>query len=210
MTVTAIEPQKRRPNRRSVFVDGLFAFGLHEEELARLKLTPGMEITRKQLDELLSNVVFVNARDTALRYLGARARTYGETVKRLEQDEYPPEVITRVMALMVKYHYIDDKQYAQDYAASRMKNGRMGPFRVKRELKMKAVDEELIDEALRLAGESCGEASGALDWLKRKRLNADELDPAQKKRLTGALLRRGFSYSAVKEAFEMYEGEWID
>lgn len=225
MTVTAITPQKRRPNRRSVYVDGAFVFGLHEDEIERLKLAPGQTVTREQLDKLLTQVVFVNARDTALRYLGYRARTRQETAKRLSEDGYPVEIIERVLALMEKYGYIDDIQYARDYAATRLKN--YGAMRVRHELKLKGVSEELIDAAL--PSDEQSEAEAALNWLRRKLSgykgeqfqipvsecgtnspDTREIPFAQRKKLTDALMRRGYSYATAKEALLRYEGEFND
>ena len=45
VTVTALEPQKRHPNRRSVFVDGEYAFGLDEETCVKMKLAAGNRYT---------------------------------------------------------------------------------------------------------------------------------------------------------------------
>lgn len=206
MIITAITPQKRRTYRCSVFVDGAFAFGMHNEELARLGITEGAEITRERLNALLAHVVFANARDTALRYLSSRPRSYRDTVKRLEEEAYPESVIARVMALMVKYNYVDDEQFARMYAESRLRTGRYGPRRVRQELRQKGVGADETEQALSHAESCYNETDAAREWLRRMRYDWDETDYARKKKCTDALLRRGFSYAAVKEAM-MFEGD---
>ena len=51
-TVTKIEVQKRNPKRRSVFIDGEFAFGLDEEVLHKSGLKKGESLTQPRIDEI--------------------------------------------------------------------------------------------------------------------------------------------------------------
>ena len=207
MKITAVLPQKRNANRSSVFIDGVFAFGVRNEDLASLSIAPGREITRERLEALTAEKIYADARESALKYLSARPRTFRETVKRLEEYEYPSDVITRVMELLLKYNYIDDKQYAFDYSASRLKSGKYGPRRVKNELKQKGVEADLIDEAFENAASVYDETEAAREWLRKKRFSINEADAAGRKRVSDALARRGFSWSAIREALNGDEDE---
>ena len=200
MTVTAVTPQKRRPGRSSVFVDGEFVFGMSNEDLTRLSLSPGAEVTREQLNKWLAQVVLVNARDAALRYLNVRPRTFREVEKRLKQEAYPPKVIARVMMLMEKYRYIDDAQYARDYAEERLRPGQYGPRRVKRELILKGIDEKTAEEAVHEFSPDRKQVTSAREYLRQKHAEPGEMDAARRKRVTDAMLRRGFSFNIIKEA----------
>ena len=47
--ITAIEAQKRRGDRRSIFVDGEFVVGAHEEVVLTLGLSIGQRFDEEQL-----------------------------------------------------------------------------------------------------------------------------------------------------------------
>ncbi len=192
MYITAISPQKRKVNRVSVFIDGSFAFGMEQADAERCGLTEGAALTSEQLDTLLNEVLFTRARDTALRYLSYRQRTLRETYNRLREEDYPRGVIKRVLVLMVKLRYINDRQFAMDYIDSRARS-HYGMYRIKRELALKGIKEEIINHAV-----SRAEFDGTgiiLDFIRKSRGFDIEKSGADK------LRRRGFSESDIRKAF---------
>ena len=44
-TITKIVEQKKRPNRRNIYLDGAFAFGLNDNVVARFRLREGLTLT---------------------------------------------------------------------------------------------------------------------------------------------------------------------
>ena len=145
--------------------------------------------------------------DAALKYLETRPRTYYETVKRLKERGFEADEITRAMELVLKYGYIDDKQYAQEYALSRIGTGNFGPRRIKQELRLKGIDGALIDGAIARAMESHDETEAAKGFIMKKRVDLSSLDIKGRKRLSDMLARRGFSYSAIKTALSGEDDE---
>jgi regulatory protein len=190
MIITALTPQKRRPNRVSVFIDGAFAFGLERTDAERCNLIEGAAINDEQLSRLLDEVVFARARDTALRYLSYKQRTLKEVYKRLREDEYPPAVIKRVLILMVKFRYINDRQYAKDYIEARTR-AYYGAYRIKQELKFKGVSADNIAYAFEQA--ELDETANIVNLIKRGRKSFS----------VDALRRRGFSNTHINEAFQI-------
>ena len=53
-TIIKILEQKRRPNRRNVYLDGKFAFGCNVNVVAKFRLVEGMAVTTEQLDRILA------------------------------------------------------------------------------------------------------------------------------------------------------------
>jgi len=51
--ITRIEAQKKNPRRRSVFIDGKFAFGLDEEVVSKLGLKKEEALTESRIEEIL-------------------------------------------------------------------------------------------------------------------------------------------------------------
>jgi regulatory protein len=200
MTITALTPQKRRPHRTSVFLDEKFAFGMDNADLVKYNLAVGMEITKEQLNGLLKQVLCIRARDAALRFVASRPRSSHEVVKRLEADGYPPAIINYVIKRMVQYRYINDGEFSAAYAASRLRQG-YGRFRVRQELRRKGIEDACIEAAL--VQPEGDDIKNITEWLIRKRIDPSSLnEPKKRKRCIDALMRRGFSYHAVKEALD--------
>jgi regulatory protein len=199
VVITALTPQQRRPQRTSVFINGDFAFGLENTDLAKHKLYEGQVLTKEQYNHILRHVVCARARDTALRFLGSKPRSQWEVAQRITADGYPEAVVRYVLKLMIKYRYIDDAEYARSYAASRLRLG-FGRFRIKQELKRKGITEALINDTL--TDNETGEAEGIREWLRRKRIDAANLDTDKRKRCMDALKRRGYTYYDIKKAMD--------
>jgi regulatory protein len=196
VTITDLQPQKRRPGRTSVYVDGEFTFGMDNADLVKYKLETGMEITKERLDSLLRQVVVIKARDTAVRYLAYRPRSRREVEKRLAEDGYPAAVVNYVLRLLQKYGYVNDPQFAKDYAESRLRQG-YGAYRVKRELRQKGISDAVMEGLFAVPNEE--EARHIREWLARKRFVPAQLSPEGRKRAVQALLRRGYAYQVIRD-----------
>ena len=70
--ITKIETQKRNPKRRSVFIDGKFAFGLDEEVLYKLGVKKGDSLTEQQIKKITKEERKKEAKDVALKILSFR------------------------------------------------------------------------------------------------------------------------------------------
>ena len=50
--ITKISEQKKRENRRNIFIDGAFAFGVNLNVVARFRLREGLELSLEQVTEI--------------------------------------------------------------------------------------------------------------------------------------------------------------
>ena len=98
MIVTKIERQRRHPDRVNVYLDGVFAFGLDEEVLARHGLRKGDAIDEPTRAILLGAEAVSRARSRALRFLGYRLRSEREVRTKLAQAAFPETVIEEAIA----------------------------------------------------------------------------------------------------------------
>ena len=78
MLVTAIIPQKKDPAKRNIFIDGEFAFSLIAQDVLYFKLREGEPIPQETFDIIQDNLIYIQAQDTALHYLGYKMRTEAE------------------------------------------------------------------------------------------------------------------------------------
>lgn len=206
MLITAIEAQKKREERFSVFIDGEFRFGMSGTDILFFKLKQGEDITEERFGYIMDNVIFTKARDKALHFLGYRQRSEKELRDKLSSSDYSEEVIGRIIELMEKYNYIDDEKFAADYTAAKLKT--CGKLKIIYELRQKGIAEELIQKSFEQ--NETDEAENALMQLKKKmKMNAfysEDLDRKERQRLNAFLLRKGFSYEVIEEAFSRMRG----
>src|SRR5439155_10214452 len=95
--VTKIIEQKRRPSRRSVYLDDKFAFGCNLNVVARFRLRVGMQLTNEQVQKIQQGEVRQEALDYALKLLQARLHSRAELHRKLMRREYGEQVINGVL-----------------------------------------------------------------------------------------------------------------
>src|SRR5437870_5591985 len=104
--VTAIEPQVRRAGRVSIFIDGKFALGLHEEVAASLGLYVGQTITEAELSAAVAAETRRRARDSALRLLGYRPRSRVEMRQRLLRKGYDEAIVDEALRWLEEHRLL--------------------------------------------------------------------------------------------------------
>ena len=200
-TITAIEPQKRRTNRRSVYVDGQFVAGVDEEIVLELGLRVGQQVDGNRLAEVLAAEETRRASQYALTLLDYRARTAKELERRMLQKGYSEEAVAKVLAQLQRVDLVNDERFASDWVASRIAHRPTGRSRILWELRRKGVASEIVDEALEQIDED-REFEMALELAEKKLGGARPKDPETKRRLAGLLQRRGFHWGVVSAVFD--------
>jgi len=194
--ITAIEVQKRRPSRRTIYIDGQYVAGVDQEVVHEVGLKVGQEVDAEKLAETLSAEEVRSAKESALILLDYRARTRRELERRLHQKGYTEDVIAKVLDKLENIDLIDDERFAANWVASQLSHRPMGRSRMIWELRKKGVAPEIADEALDQVDKE-QEFELALNLAERKLGDAALENPETKRKLTGFLRRRGFSWEAI-------------
>jgi regulatory protein len=213
--VTALEPQQRDPDRRSLFVDDRFVMGLHQEIVFLAGLRVGQIVDGERLVALLQQELEKRCWDEALRFLARAAHARREVERKLAR-RWAPELVERVINRLERGGWLDDRAFVRSYVQA--KHG-YGTRRILAELTRKGVDRALAESVLaEMADElrqeladadqpsgmgETGALGGAavIRSLAEKRLSAVRgLDRvAAERRLGGYLIRRGFDLDEVRE-----------
>ncbi len=202
-TVTDIKPQRRRENRRSVYIDGEFAFGVNTNVVARFRLRQGMVIDDKLRSEIEAGEVKQEAFDHALRLLGQRMQGERELRIKLGRKEYGPKVIDAVVAECRRLGYVDDEKFAAGKASDAAKLKGHGKRRAVQELVAKGVDRSTAESAAEEAYADIDPLEAAMALAAKKQVSLQRLDhPAAVRRLSGFLQRRGFDYDVISRVIE--------
>lgn len=190
--ITAIEMQKRHPNRVNIHLDGEFAFGLARIVAAWLRV--GQELDEEKIERLQAEDAQERALQQAMLFLSYRARSESEIRQNLRKHEIPEPVIQETLERLRKDGLANDDQFARAWVENRATFRPRSRRMMALELRQKGLDEESVKSAVAdvddeaLAYESAQKRAGRL-----KGLDWSEFQ----KKLSGFLARRGFSYSVI-------------
>lgn len=199
MRIAEIKKSERKKGRFLVKLENGNILRVTEEELLRFGLRPGMELDGEAMEALQASAKASSARAAAVNIIGNRALSKKELTKRLVQKGNDEADAQAAADWLEDIGAVNDAQYAA--ALVRHYGGKgYGPARVREVLRQKGVGRELWDDAL----EEMPETEDILDKLIQKKCKGDLSDPKKKKRVSDALMRRGFGWSEVKAAMGRY------
>ncbi len=207
--ITKIEVQKRRPGRRSLFLDGDFFCGVDEEVVLKLRLQEGQEVDESEIARIVETEGETTARRYSLSLLSYRIRSRNELSRRLRRKGFSHDTIERVLSDLEETGLVNDLEFARAWMRGRMESSPRSFYAVRRELLKKGVDREKIEYAQgELEGEF-DEKEMALALAKKRLPRLAGLGKREaEQRLLGYLRRRGFDYDTVKNVFsELKDGQ---
>jgi regulatory protein len=192
--ITAIQPQKRNPNRVNVHLDGEFAFGL--ARITAAWLTVGQELDEKRINALLAEDTSEIAYQRALRFLSYRPRSEKEIIDNLRKHETHEDVIAEVVERLSESGLVDDVKFTSLWLENRAEFRPRGQYALRMELRQKGITDAVIDKALG----KIDETPLALKAGRKKAGRFKTLDEQGfKQKLYGFLSRRGFRYEIISE-----------
>ena len=104
----------------------------------------------------------------AVRALGGRAHSIGELREKLRRRAENTEDIDGVVARLKEIGYLDDRRFAESFAASRLENEGLGKMRVLRDLRQRRVAPQLAEQVTEKTYQETNEAELIEGFLKRK------------------------------------------
>jgi regulatory protein len=136
---------------------------------------------------------------SALRMLTARARSETQLREKLLAKEWlDHRLIDECIARLKELGYLNDRNFAYNYALSRLHSKSIGRSRLARELAEKKVPREVIEDTLELVFEEVEEDAllqKAVD--KFVRLHGQPTDAKTSRKLFAHLMRLGFRYELI-------------
>lgn len=191
MIVTEIVPVDKR--RSKVILDEDFALVLYRGECNRFGIKEGEELSEDTYQEILKEVLFKRARERVLYLLKASDKTEQELVRKLKDGGYPKEAIDYAVGFVKEHRFINDEDYGKRYVEfnSRRKSEKQIQF----ELQRKGLDKEMIRDILK--EQPVDEEAQIQAYIRKKRIDPQELDRKERSKVMASLGRKGFSYEAV-------------
>jgi len=188
-TISALSVQKRNPQRINVYLDGEFAFGLARIVAGWLQI--GQSLSDERIAQLQADDQYQTAYSWALNYLNYRPRTRAEIEKNLKEHEVPEGVIVSVLERLTELGMVDDARFVETWIENRTEFRPRGRRALKSELKLRGVDEQLIELSLETLDE---EQLAYLAAKKHSRKLMSQDWQSFRQKMLGFLARRGFNY----------------
>lgn len=196
--ITAILPQRKDKARCSIYVDGQFYCGLNLETAVKHRLKAGQAVDGEFLESLQFESEKSTAFDRALTHLSASMKTEKEIGDFLRKKGYLPAVVEYVVEKLRGYGFVDDAEYARQYAQNAAKS--KGKRLIGLELQRKGVDEQTASAAL---DETQGEDAAALRIL-QKYMRGKTADRETLYKAFRYLMSKGFEYDTAKSALTAF------
>jgi regulatory protein len=144
----------------------------------------------------------------ALKALAGRAHSTGELREKLRRRAARAEDVDTVLDRLKQDGYLDDRRFAESYAAARLSSDRFGRGRVVQDLRQRRVAPALAEHAVREVYQDVDEQALIDEWIRRKyRLAPREGLFEEEKDLAAAyrrLLRAGFKTGEILRALKRF------
>lgn len=190
--ITAIEVQKKSPDRVNIHLDGEYAFGLARIVAAWLKV--GQELSEEKIEQLLAADARERAYQQAMLFLSYRARSETEIRRNLRRHEIPEAIIDQTIERLRQDGLANDKEFANAWVENRNTFRPRSRRMMALELRQKGLDEE----AIRSAMENVDDEASAYEAAQKRAARFKSLEWNEfRKKLSEFLARRGFSYSVI-------------
>ena len=205
MRIERIEASKHKRGRVLVFLEDGACLKITEQELLDFGLRPGDQLEEETLKRLKEAAGVSNVKATAADLIGKRAMSRCDLERKLKEKGASEAEARYAAEWLEAIGAIDDADYAALLAQHCARQG-YGPQRVRQKLFEKGVPRELWDDAL----DTLPDPAETIDAFLQSKCRGP-LDEKEKKRLSDALVRRGFGWPDIKAGLNRLGAEvWED
>ena len=205
MRIERVEASKHKRGRVLVFLEDGACLKITEQELLDFGLRPGDQLEEETLKRLKEAAGVSNVKATAADLIGKRAMSRCDLERKLKEKGASEAEARYAAEWLEAIGAIDDADYAALLAQHCARQG-YGPQRVRQKLFEKGVPRELWDDAL----DTLPDPAETIDAFLQSKCRGP-LDEKEKKRLSDALVRRGFGWPDIKAGLNRLGAEvWED
>lgn len=196
--IIQIEPGKG--GKLSLFADGEYIMSVSPDLWYSLDYSNGAELDDKEFENLKFQIDSRKAYAQALRFLTLRAHSADELYKKLIK-KHMPECASFAVEKCRELGFIDDENFAANYANELAVNKKYGIARIKNELFAKGIDREIIENVIKAIDIDYSQC--IIEIIEKKYYNCLNDEKGRQKMIAG-LMRLGHNYSDIKSALANY------
>ena len=163
-------------------------------------LKKGDKISEEKLNDLVFQSQYQRAKSRAVWYLDRKDRTAKDLYNKLCLAGFDKKASSKVIARLQEVGLVDDLRFAENYA-SRLMEGNVSKREALQKMLQKGVPYDIAKDVLA----ECDSDEGAqIEALINKKYRTKLIVEGGKEKVYAALIRKGFSYEAVKNALKNY------
>lgn len=166
-------------------------------------LIAGKTVDEEQLTKILYRSDYTRARERALWYLDRSDHTEKALYTKIVKAGFSPRACAAVIARLRECGLLDDRRFAERYA-EQCANANVSPRESYFKLLNKGIPKELAREILDAADT---DETVQIRALLEKKYRNKLTDRAATQRVYAALIRKGFSFGAVRDVMKQYVEE---
>ncbi len=201
--------RRRTTSEVTVTFDDGSAIALDAEVAVRFHLARGMEISAEKVEEIRHANEVLLARRKLIHYLALRKKSTADARFYLKKNKFSVEAAENAVAYATENGYINDQDFAESLARTRLRSGTKGPRAVSNELLAHGIDREEARKAVASMAEPETQIELARKVAAKKYPNLRDLgDPVKAARkLSQHLARRGFDPDICEQVTREYFGD---
>ena len=205
MRIERVQASAHKKGRVLVFLEDGACLKTTEQEALDFGLRTGDDLDGRRLEQLKKAASVSDVKATAADLIGKRAMSRRDLERKLQEKGASQAEARYAAEWLEAIGAINDADYAAILVRHCAGLG-YGPARIREKLREKGVPRELWDEALDQAPDSAWQ----IDRFLAAKLRGRAPEEAEKRRLTSALLRRGFAWGDVREAWSRLGAEILE
>lgn len=204
MKIVEIKPSQRIKGRILVKLDDDTLLRVSEQEVLDFTLYKGKEISVEEAQALEESGIASTLKNKALNYLSRKMASRRDVEKKLVEWEAKPEEIISICDWLEEIGLLNDEIYGKTLAESYHRRG-YGLRRMQQELYKHGIARDLWEVALE--NEEFQENDETIDKFLYQKLKGAKPEQKQIKKVTDALVRRGFAYEEIRSGLLRYNEE---
>ena len=202
MIIQELKPSKRVEGRWLAVLEDGSILRLGESEVVDFALYAGKELTGGEADRLQNAIHRGAVKTKAIEILMRKPQSRRELERKLGEWGAAEDESAAVCDRMEELGYLNDGAYAAQVVRHYAARG-FGEKKLRDELYRRGVPRELWEEAL----EQAEDPADAIDALIAKKLAGRIPDRREMKKVSDALMRRGYRWSEISEGLRRYGAE---
>lgn len=205
MLITKIERQKKRSSRKSIFIDGSFAFGVSDDILLKFALHEGASLDEGMVEKIIASDHEETAMQKAFRFLAIRPRSKKEIRDYLLRKEFSAEIAEKIIQRLETLNMLDDLAFARMVCRDALAKKPAGAKMLKQALTKKGVPPPIVasvivefstpESEFEMAVKAAEQQNRRIERSSKK-LDEDHC----KKKILDYLVRRGFAFDTALSA----------
>ncbi len=205
MRIEELKPSKRVPGRWLAVLEDASILRVGEGEVVDFALYAGKELTQEQAQALVAAARRSGLKEKTLELLTRKPMSRKELERKLADWEAGEEETAAICDRMEELGFLNDASYAAQVVRHYSAKG-CGEHKLRDELYRRGVPRQLWEQALAQAADP----ADAIDAFVQKKLAGKEPDRKELKKVSDALLRRGYGWEDVSAALRRFGAQTED